>query len=186
MTAQESGDVTLHQGSAPTCSPLCNKFAGSSGDCVHHVSAGNLQNIRKVPLLSTVPLFKRRKLEPSAPNSSQCGTWPRGLCVRGSGAAAAGFLCRGQLLRCRPAATETRCPLLKPDLPPPAAPSTGQVSRWNGRTSAAPCRSSKEKEAAHAGGQSDGGRTLRLQTQLSGDTTGRTVCPLAGGDTSDL
>lgn len=57
MTAQQSDDVTLHHGSVPTCSPLCNKFAGSSGDCVHHVSAGNLKNIRKVLLLKMVPFI---------------------------------------------------------------------------------------------------------------------------------
>lgn len=44
-TAQsESDDVTLHHASdkrthSLTCPPLCNKFAGTSGDCVHHVAS---------------------------------------------------------------------------------------------------------------------------------------------------
>lgn len=101
--------VTLPHGPAPTCSPLCNKFAGSSGDCVHHVSAGNLQNIRKVPLLESVPRIR----------GAIFGCQPQKLEVRGQlplaqerGATAAEFPRRGQLVRCRP-----RCPLWKPDSP---------------------------------------------------------------------
>lgn len=50
----------------------------------------------------------------------------------------------------------------------------------------APCRSSKETEAAHAGDQCYKGRTLRFRTSETRDTPGRTLCPLADGDTSDL
>lgn len=171
----------MRHGPLPTCPPLCNKFAGSPGDCVHHGSAGDLQNTRQVPLLDTT-------FAVSPPKTSRVGVkspWRRNRgatgCgrVRSPGSAAPVPACgrRGSVPAVgarfpRLLLRTSRCPV-------------GRNRRLLLLTEV-PCRSPKETEAAHARSRVPEHGLLRFRTSGSGDSPGGTVCPPGDEDTSDL